>query len=155
KLCSTSADVSRSSTAAPTGTCNSLAVAKSRPPRSSRYSTRHHHCSPTISTTRSERVIDASRRGAENSESTSSAESTTSGNTKPPTTTVPRPPSQRGARHSAIAASTSTSTKIAVAPANSSQAMRAISARSEEHTSELQSRENLVCRLLLEKKNSK
>src|SRR5690606_40978005 len=27
--------------------------------------------------------------------------------------------------------------------------------RSEEHTSELQSRENLVCRLLLEKKNSK
>src|SRR5690606_41403329 len=28
-------------------------------------------------------------------------------------------------------------------------------ARSEEHTSELQSRENLVCRLLLEKKNAK
>src|SRR5436309_5804625 len=28
-----------------------------------------------------------------------------------------------------------------------------IDARSEEHTSELQSRENLVCRLLLEKKN--
>src|SRR5690606_41708777 len=28
-----------------------------------------------------------------------------------------------------------------------------ISVRSEEHTSELQSRENLVCRLLLEKKN--
>src|SRR5436309_11924013 len=28
------------------------------------------------------------------------------------------------------------------------------SVRSEEHTSELQSRENLVCRLLLEKKNS-
>ena len=27
-------------------------------------------------------------------------------------------------------------------------------ARSEEHTSELQSRENLVCRLLLEKKNA-
>src|SRR5690606_40499509 len=27
--------------------------------------------------------------------------------------------------------------------------------RSEEHTSELQSRENLVCRLLLEKKNTK
>src|SRR5690606_13638082 len=46
------------------------------------------------------------------------------------TTTVPRPPSQRGARHSAIAASKSTSTKIAVAPANSSQAMRAISAAS-------------------------
>src|SRR5436309_8300700 len=30
-----------------------------------------------------------------------------------------------------------------------------VAARSEEHTSELQSRENLVCRLLLEKKNSK
>src|SRR5690606_41747125 len=29
------------------------------------------------------------------------------------------------------------------------------SSRSEEHTSELQSRENLVCRLLLEKKNKK
>src|SRR5690606_39692617 len=29
-----------------------------------------------------------------------------------------------------------------------------IGIRSEEHTSELQSRENLVCRLLLEKKNS-
>src|SRR5690606_40337028 len=30
----------------------------------------------------------------------------------------------------------------------------AVGIRSEEHTSELQSRENLVCRLLLEKKNS-
>src|SRR5690606_41935612 len=30
----------------------------------------------------------------------------------------------------------------------------ALAARSEEHTSELQSRENLVCRLLLEKKKS-
>src|SRR5436309_5117011 len=32
------------------------------------------------------------------------------------------------------------------------QALRAFVLRSEEHTSELQSRENLVCRLLLEKK---
>src|SRR5690606_41488067 len=32
-------------------------------------------------------------------------------------------------------------------------AIRTLAARSEEHTSELQSRENLVCRLLLEKKN--
>src|SRR5690606_42154227 len=31
---------------------------------------------------------------------------------------------------------------------------RPLEVRSEEHTSELQSRENLVCRLLLEKKNS-
>src|SRR5690606_42162375 len=36
-----------------------------------------------------------------------------------------------------------------IATANRSQSRR----RSEEHTSELQSRENLVCRLLLEKKN--
>src|SRR5207302_2786428 len=33
--------------------------------------------------------------------------------------------------------------------------MRALPVRSEEHTSELQSRENLVCRLLLEKKKKK
>src|SRR5690606_41586409 len=32
---------------------------------------------------------------------------------------------------------------------------RTLQTRSEEHTSELQSRENLVCRLLLEKKNSR
>src|SRR5690606_42149213 len=35
------------------------------------------------------------------------------------------------------------------------QAFRGYIHRSEEHTSELQSRENLVCRLLLEKKNKK
>src|SRR5690606_39314517 len=34
------------------------------------------------------------------------------------------------------------------------QVGKLIGMRSEEHTSELQSRENLVCRLLLEKKNS-
>src|SRR5690606_41698275 len=33
-------------------------------------------------------------------------------------------------------------------------ALRIVGARSEEHTSELQSRENLVCRLLLEKKKN-
>src|SRR5690606_41006550 len=33
--------------------------------------------------------------------------------------------------------------------------LRPCTSRSEEHTSELQSRENLVCRLLLEKKNAK
>src|SRR5215475_15563256 len=37
----------------------------------------------------------------------------------------------------------------------SCQAHRATPRRSEEHTSELQSRENLVCRLLLEKKKKK
>src|SRR5690606_17847313 len=35
------------------------------------------------------------------------------------------------------------------------ESKRIVEKRSEEHTSELQSRENLVCRLLLEKKNSK
>src|SRR5690606_41214498 len=40
------------------------------------------------------------------------------------------------------------------APARASRSgRRPPSTRSEEHTSELQSRENLVCRLLLEKKN--
>src|SRR5690606_39940201 len=37
--------------------------------------------------------------------------------------------------------------------ARTSMVRHALEARSEEHTSELQSRENLVCRLLLEKKN--
>src|SRR3712207_5191029 len=36
-----------------------------------------------------------------------------------------------------------------------SQAARLMSTRSEEHTSELQSRQYLVCRLLLEKKNKR
>src|SRR5690606_40482721 len=42
-----------------------------------------------------------------------------------------------------------------VAPKASLARDRAHDLRSEEHTSELQSRENLVCRLLLEKKNIK
>src|SRR5690606_39829906 len=47
--------------------------------------------------------------------------------------------------------------RASVAPqADSGQASaRVTSSRSEEHTSELQSRENLVCRLLLEKKKIK
>src|SRR5436309_10832888 len=40
-------------------------------------------------------------------------------------------------------------------PHGSDHARQALGQRSEEHTSELQSRENLVCRLLLEKKNKK
>src|SRR5690606_39704386 len=50
-------------------------------------------------------------------------------------------------------ASTSSSTKPASATASASWVAR-MSSRSEEHTSELQSRENLVCRLLLEKKKA-
>src|SRR5690606_39711945 len=45
-------------------------------------------------------------------------------------------------------------TKQATAP-DHTLIRRASSIRSEEHTSELQSRENLVCRLLLEKKKKK
>src|SRR5690606_40839987 len=41
---------------------------------------------------------------------------------------------------------------IRTRPARGRSRPRRCSARSEEHTSELQSRENLVCRLLLEKK---
>src|SRR5436309_6556327 len=43
--------------------------------------------------------------------------------------------------------------RLCVAIAIYLTAMATHSRRSEEHTSELQSRENLVCRLLLEKKN--
>src|SRR5690606_41692327 len=41
-----------------------------------------------------------------------------------------------------------------VSPASSRMSRSSTPGRSEEHTSELQSRENLVCRLLLEKKNN-
>src|SRR5690606_40478226 len=41
------------------------------------------------------------------------------------------------------------------APRGGDQQARVLQERSEEHTSELQSRENLVCRLLLEKKKTK
>src|SRR5690606_39545756 len=41
-----------------------------------------------------------------------------------------------------------------LSPTQASSLLLAHMARSEEHTSELQSRENLVCRLLLEKKNT-
>src|SRR5207253_11476980 len=45
--------------------------------------------------------------------------------------------------------------KIPVSAGNSQKLARALDARSEEHTSELQSRGHLVCRLLLEKKKNK
>ena len=41
------------------------------------------------------------------------------------------------------------------APKDDTYSLRVYDFRSEEHTSELQSRRNLVCRLLLEKKNNK
>src|SRR5690606_41566583 len=70
----------------------------------------------------------------------------------------------RGARrrlHDRIAAATSRSSGRPVAASPHLQELRYpgraahVGVRSEEHTSELQSRENLVCRLLLEKKKKK
>src|SRR2546426_8196221 len=60
--------------------------------------------------------------------------------------TTPRGPGSTSAIPTATRATTSTPTSAAGAPAASS--------RSEEHTSELQSPCNLVCRLLLEKKKN-
>src|SRR3712207_6965669 len=54
----------------------------------------------------------------------------------------------------AVAISPTCSTVASTAPRISSSAAPAWSARSEEHTSELQSRQYLVCRLLLEKKQT-
>src|SRR5438874_6276092 len=59
------------------------------------------------------------------------------------------PPSSRGS--GAPQASPGTPARDRCARASSDQAARR---RSEEHTSELQSRRDLVCRLLLEKKNN-
>src|SRR2546430_11082167 len=75
--------------------------------------------------------------------------------------TIPSPMTRTAHTMKALAASsskanTSAASAIAVAKIPSTQAagagMSAASARSEEHTSELQSQSNLVCRLLLEKK---
>src|SRR5690606_41514903 len=69
------------------------------------------------------------------------------------------PPSSTAARTSSSAGSSSSSSSASAAPTirmqrslNHVQNWRNVLPRSEEHTSELQSRENLVCRLLLEKK---
>src|SRR5436309_7864732 len=62
-----------------------------------------------------------------------------------PYTTLFRSPIHYGVPFSVSYSSTS--------PISSAVLVRPGSSRSEEHTSELQSRENLVCRLLLEKKN--
>src|SRR5207302_10092906 len=45
--------------------------------------------------------------------------------------------------------------EVLIPPRRSQQLFERAALRSEEHTSELQSRENLVCRLLLEKKKTK
>src|SRR5256885_12136858 len=61
------------------------------------------------------------------------------------------PPSTNTATESSDA-STSSSTSVASQPATTEEPSTSSASRSEEHTSELQSPCNLVCRLLLEKK---
>src|SRR5699024_11918338 len=61
----------------------------------------------------------------------------------------------RGIRSAAINLSTSCSVSIPVANPPIRMTHHSSKKRSEEHTSELQSRFDLVCRLLLEKKNKK
>src|SRR3712207_8791181 len=68
------------------------------------------------------------------------------------------PPSRRSARRPAGSPSRRTREPTCAAPAappsaRSPRSVLPVRPRSEEHTSELQSRQYLVCRLLLEKKN--
>src|SRR5690606_41182189 len=68
--------------------------------------------------------------------------------------TGPRCPDTRSGIHPARPARPARSAREALCQTTQTGAARS-AARSEEHTSELQSRENLVCRLLLEKKKNK
>src|SRR5690242_21595797 len=65
----------------------------------------------------------------------------------------PRTPHARSRPRSRPA--TDTSTRPRCTATSAASARRSAPRRSEEHTSELQSHVNLVCRLLLEKKNNK
>src|SRR5690606_40410238 len=58
-----------------------------------------------------------------------------------------------GNRRPSASSSVSSRTRTPSTSTSWASTVRTWTARSEEHTSELQSRENLVCRLLLEKKN--
>src|SRR3712207_8968120 len=64
-------------------------------------------------------------------------------------------PSSRSTATGRSRASPTTRGPSASRPASATTATRAAARRSEEHTSELQSRQYLVCRLLLEKKNGR
>src|SRR3712207_8651356 len=70
-----------------------------------------------------------------------------------PYTTLFRSTKGRSAER-ARSSSEAWSTKLFAASARGSERAAATSRRSEEHTSELQSRQYLVCRLLLEKKKT-
>src|SRR5436309_12700933 len=66
---------------------------------------------------------------------------------------TPEPPTAMPERRANIIARTASVAKRDPTPTARARTARSwYAARSEEHTSELQSRENLVCRLLLEKK---
>src|SRR5207302_5512809 len=58
-------------------------------------------------------------------------------------------------RHAWMIRSSCSRLSLTMGSVGSAASRRRIPSRSEEHTSELQSRENLVCRLLLEKKKKK
>src|SRR5690606_41449144 len=67
--------------------------------------------------------------------------------------TTKAPPSSNGSTPpTTVAASATTTSPCSPGSARRTRPATPTSTRSEEHTSELQSRENLVCRLLLEKK---
>src|SRR5690606_41296559 len=72
-----------------------------------------------------------------------------------PSTLLPRPPAtgRVSARGSTANRWRSCGTHQTCHSGRTMSRKRSSNTRSEEHTSELQSRENLVCRLLLEKKN--
>src|SRR5690606_42109400 len=67
----------------------------------------------------------------------------------------PRCRARRARRRCSDTRSSKTGRRLAARNRSSGAHTRAVDRRSEEHTSELQSRENLVCRLLLEKKKKK
>src|SRR3712207_7725858 len=67
-----------------------------------------------------------------------------------PISTIVRPPRTRSPRSVTKCAAVEPVPRPTLMPSRTSAAAR----RSEEHTSELQSRQYLVCRLLLEKKNN-
>src|SRR5690606_39349304 len=85
--------------------------------------------------------------GSTDGDTTKRAPASTLRSTSAAVSTVPAPTSTSGGTREASRSTTSRAPFVV----SVSSRLR-IPARSEEHTSELQSRENLVCRLLLEKK---
>src|SRR5690606_39777135 len=79
-----------------------------------------------------------------------------SGSSTPsPTSASPTPNWPNWSRRPSSTPPRSTGSPTTASPVTSTVTPKVSCTRSEEHTSELQSRENLVCRLLLEKKNIK